>query len=85
MKKRDLDPDFPLPSLSLASFILMSSIYSPFQTSPDGNVTLSIINYVPSVRDAGKYMSCKAENPELPDSSIEDGWKLEIHCELSPS
>ena len=54
---------------------------STFQTSPDGNVTLSIINYVPSVRDAGKYMSCKAENPELPDSSIEDGWKLEIHCE----
>ena len=51
-----------------------------FQTSPDGNVTLSIINYVPSVRDAGKYMSCRAENPELPDSSIEDGWKLEIHC-----
>ena len=51
------------------------------QTSPDGNVTLSIINYVPSVRDAGKYMSCRAENPEIPDSSLEDGWKLEIHCE----
>ena len=51
-----------------------------FQTSPDGNVTLSIIHYVPSVRDAGKYMSCRAENPELPDSSMEDGWKLEIHC-----
>jgi hypothetical protein len=44
-------------------------------------VTLSIINYVPSVRDAGKYMSCRAENPELPESSLEDGWKLEIHCE----
>lgn len=49
------------------------------RTSPDGNVTLSIINYVPSVRDAGKYMSCKAENPEIPDSAIEDGWKLDIH------
>ncbi len=51
------------------------------QTSPDGNVTLSIIQYVPSVRDAGKYMSCRAENPELPESSLEDGWKLVIHCE----
>jgi len=59
---------------------------SPFspQTSPDGNVTLSVINYVPSVRDAGKYMSCRAGNPELPDAStLEDGWKLEIHCECS--
>ncbi len=54
----------------------------PSQTSPDGNVTLSIINYVPSVRDAGKYMSCRAENPEVPDSSMEDGWKLKIHCEF---
>ena len=51
------------------------------QTSPDGNVTLSILNYVPTVRDAGKYMACRAENPELPDATLEDGWKLEIHCE----
>lgn len=51
-----------------------------FQTSPDGNVTLSILNYVPTIRDAGKYMACRAENPELPDATLEDGWKLEIHC-----
>ena len=65
-------------------FLLPGNIanFQHLQTSPDGNVTLSIINYVPSVRDAGKYMSCRAENPELPDSSLEDGWKLEIHCEL---
>ena len=55
--------------------------YKLLQTSPDGNVTLSVIQYVPSVRDAGKYMSCRAENPELPESSLEDGWKLIIHCE----
>ena len=51
-----------------------------FQTSPDGNVTLSTLNYVPSVRDAGKFMACRAENPEVPDATLEDGWKVEIHC-----
>ena len=46
-------------------------------------MTLSILNYTPGVRDGGKYMSCRAENPELPDSTLEDGWKLEIHCKLA--
>jgi hypothetical protein len=43
-------------------------------------VTLSTLNYVPSVRDAGKFMACRAENPEVPDATLEDGWKVEIHC-----
>ena len=25
-------------------------------------------------------MACRAENPELPDATLEDGWKLEIYC-----
>jgi hypothetical protein len=64
----------------LSSLIRFKNIY--LQTSPDGNVTLSTLNYVPSVRDAGKFMSCRAENPELPDATLEDGWKLEIYCKL---
>ena len=58
------------------------TVWNIFQTSPDGNVTLSILNYVPSIRDAGKYMACRAENSELPDATLEDGWKLEIHCKF---
>ena len=58
------------------------SYFFSFQTSPDGNVTLSILNYVPTIRDAGKYMACRAENPELPDATLEDGWKLEIYCKF---
>ena len=57
-----------------------SNVQNILQSSPDGNVTLSILNYVPSIRDAGKYMACRAENSELPDATLEDGWKLEIHC-----
>ena len=25
-------------------------------------------------------MACRAENPEVPDATLEDGWKVEIHC-----
>ena len=59
-----------------------SNVQNILQSSPDGNVTLSILNYVPSIRDAGKYMACRAENSELPDATLEDGWKLEIHCKI---
>ena len=58
------------------------TVWNILQTSPDGNVTLSILNYVPSIRDAGKYIACRAENSELPDATLEDGWKLEIHCKF---
>ena len=58
----------------------MENLFCLLQTSPDGNVTLSILNYVPTIRDAGKYMACRAENSELPDATLEDGWKLEIYC-----
>ena len=47
-----------------------SNVQNILQSSPDGNVTLSILNYVPSIRDAGKYMACRAENSELPDATI---------------
>ena len=39
------------------------------------------MNYVPSLRDSGKFLACRAENRELPESTLEDGWKLEIYCE----
>nr|XP_040583876.1 nephrin-like [Lepeophtheirus salmonis] len=49
------------------------------RTSPDGNVTLSTLNYIPTIRDAGKFMACRAENYELPQATMEEGWKLVIH------
>ena len=47
-----------------------SNMQNILQSSPDGNVTLSILNYVPCIRDAGKYMACRAKNSELPDATI---------------
>ncbi|XP_046821849.1 hemicentin-1 isoform X1 [Vespa crabro] len=45
----------------------------------DNNHTMSILSFVPSIDDDGKYLTCRAENPLIPDSAMEDKWRLEVH------
>ena len=37
----------------------------------------------PTADDQGKQLTCRAENTLIPNSGIEDGFKLEINCESS--
>ncbi|XP_067130534.1 protein turtle-like isoform X2 [Centruroides vittatus] len=47
--------------------------------SGDNNITTSTLTFQPSISDNGKYVSCRAENPKLRNSAIEDRWTLNIY------
>ncbi|XP_066995324.2 neural cell adhesion molecule 2 [Anabrus simplex] len=47
--------------------------------SEDENQSLSILTFVPVIDDDGKYLTCRAENPSIPDSALEDKWRLDVH------
>ncbi|XP_043581666.1 hemicentin-1-like isoform X3 [Bombus pyrosoma] len=48
-----------------------------FADSP--NITRSVLSYVPTMEDDGKYLICRAENPVVPNSALEDKWRLLVH------
>lgn len=51
-----------------------------FSEQPD-NKSLSVLTYIPSVDDDGKYLTCRSENKFIENSAIEDKWRLVVHCE----
>ena len=60
--------------------ILYNISFSFLQPSDGGNVTSSTLRFQPKVSDMGKVLRCRAENPVMPASQIEDAWSLDINC-----
>lgn len=52
------------------------------QTSDDGNTTTSVLSFMATKADAGRHLSCQAENQDLGTAAIEDDWILQIQCKL---
>lgn len=46
----------------------------------NGNTTVSVLRLKPTARDNGKTVICRAENTDIPDSALEDEWKLHVQC-----
>jgi hypothetical protein len=44
------------------------------------NQTTSILNFVPSIEDNGKTLTCHAENPNVAGMFIQDNWNMSVFC-----
>lgn len=49
-----------------------------WQYPAENNQSISILEFVPGIEDDGKYLTCRAENPLIPDSVLEDKWRLNV-------
>uniref|UniRef100_A0AAR5Q314 Ig-like domain-containing protein n=1 Tax=Dendroctonus ponderosae TaxID=77166 RepID=A0AAR5Q314_DENPD len=43
-----------------------------------GNVTISELSFVPTTEDDGKYITCRAENPNVTGLFLETSWKIDV-------
>ncbi|GIY06294.1 hemicentin-2 [Caerostris darwini] len=48
-------------------------------TSREENLTSSSLVFNPSKHDNQRNLSCRGDNPQLPDSVLEDTWVLDVH------
>ncbi|XP_076325303.1 protein turtle-like isoform X2 [Tachypleus tridentatus] len=52
---------------------------STITSSKNDNMTVSKLTFIPTINDHGKYLSCQADNPVIPNSALEDGWILTVY------
>ncbi|CAG9105418.1 unnamed protein product [Plutella xylostella] len=47
------------------------------------NSTTSELSFTPEADDHGRVLTCRAHNPRIPDSALEDKFKMNVHCKGS--
>ena len=43
-------------------------------------MTVSTMVFTPTIKDAGKFIGCRAADKLTGEGSLEDGWKLSVTC-----
>ncbi|XP_054714539.1 nephrin-like [Uloborus diversus] len=66
------------PRAQLTWWIDNKRIQSGKETFSD-NLTSSSLSFLPKAEDNGKILSCRAQNPSISTSAIEDGWTLTVY------
>ena len=56
------------------------NIYEQLQTGEDGNISSTVLSFRPEKEDDQKFLSCQARNQLLPDTAVEDQWKITVYC-----
>ena len=70
-------PD-PIITWWLGSEAMVEEIEQVVEKNKD--VTKSTIYFTPRTKDHGKVLVCRAENPHIVDSGMEDSWTLTVYC-----
>ena len=47
----------------------------------DKDIVRSTLVFTPHADDHGKTLACRADNPQIADSGMEDRWTLAVYCE----
>uniref|UniRef100_A0ABD2X1F1 Uncharacterized protein n=1 Tax=Trichogramma kaykai TaxID=54128 RepID=A0ABD2X1F1_9HYME len=67
------------PEALITWWIANERIYNQSKTyAAVNNQSLSVLSFVPSIEDDGKYLTCRSENPNIADSALEDKWRLDV-------
>ena len=64
----------------LFSKTIIKTCFIFFQDSSQLNRTVSTLRLTPQPEDHGVVFTCRVENPSLPNSVLEENYKLNVHC-----
>lgn len=79
---RHLIVSFIFMTLTIQKDDELPSHHRGLETDEVENITRSTLGLVPSIDDDGQKIICRAENPWVKRSFVEDSWILHVVCKI---